>query len=542
MKSISQETWGHLSVLLKLTDWWQRVIPDWKGKIEALEAIAASGEAAAIPEFAFLLTYGRGPVWHAAAQAADSLMENLSPMDLAQLDQDMRAFGPCDRRQGNLWQKLRPSDLQPFIQSEHATTLLALASCHNNGHVREAAVQELMLQRNGRELPFLLIRLNDWVPQVRDAAAKAVRARIESAYAIHFISNLSLVFRLRTGVRVDRVFTDDILGLLKRAECKAALQAGMASKDKSVRRASFQLAAEAEPSSRSAIVRAILHDPDPVTRSWAVRHFLPDVTPEDLADIIEPMLSDRYMPVRRAALFAAASKRPDLAAKPLRRALLDSHVSMRETARWFLSTTGVPDARAFYIEAVECGADVHRYAAICGLGENGKLEDVALLTAFLNSSLPKLRRAAVYATGKLDAEGNLTTLTEFLSDAKPGVSKEALKALLPRVRHLPLEELERLFTANAAFHVRRNALTLILHKEKWRKLPVLLSACADEDAEIAGLAADALRVWFATYNRSYVEPARVDYERIKSVLLAVESKLPFGAPDELRDCLKVYFK
>ena len=476
------------------------------------------------------------------AKEIHEIVSELPPLDLASLDQRVRGYGAYSYYHLNDWQNLRPSDVTRLAQSKFAVSLVGLASFHYSGYVRETAVGELAAQRTGKELPFLLIRLNDWVSQVRDTAAQAVRARIEPPYAVHFLANIRLVLRLRACGRVDKQFVDDVCSLLKRPECKEVLQAGMASKDKTIRRISFKLAAEADPSTRSSIIRAVMTDPDAVIRSWAVRHFLPDVTPDELPSVIEPMLSDRFMPVRRDALWAVATKRPDLAGEPLRRALLDSHISMRETARQFLSVAGIPDARQFYVEAIERGADAQRFAAICGLGESGKASDVPLLSAGLSSSQPRLRRAAVYAMGKLDADGCFTKLVEFLSDAKASVSREALKALLPKARQIPLDELEQLSAFNASFHVRRNALTLIQHADKWRKLPALLNACADEDAKIAGLATRAMHDWFGNYNRSYAEPTRVDFERIQSVLSKVESKMPQGMAKEIRDCLKIYFK
>lgn len=477
------------------------------------------------------------------AEEIHQIISELSPLDLATLDQRVReslmAYRYYDLHN---WQTLRPSDVGRLAQSKFATSLIGLASSHFSGYVREAAVVELASQRTGKELPFLLIRLNDWVSQVRDVAASAVRARIEPAYAVHFLANISLVLRLRICGRVEKKFVDDICDLLKRPECKDVLQAGTTSKDKAVRRISFHLAAEAEPSTRAAIIRAAMTDPDAVARSWAVRHFLPEVSPDELPGVIEPMLKDRFMPVRRDALWYAATKRPDIAREPLRAALLDNHISMRETARQFLSVADVTDARLFYAEAVERGTDKQRFAAICGFGETGSATDVKLVTPFLSSKLTKLRRAAVYAIGKLDADGNLETLIRFVSDEKPSVAREALKALLKKARQIPLEELERMLAGNSSFHVRRNALTLILHTDKWRKLPPLLNACGDKDAKISGLASRALRDWFFTYNRSFAEPTRTDFERIESTLAKVEPTLPHGAARELRDCLKAYFK
>jgi HEAT repeat protein len=470
------------------------------------------------------------------------IISELRPLDLAALDQRVRGWSAYGYYNLQNWQSLRPADVSRLAQSEFATSLVGLASFHSSGYVREAAVEKLALQRMGKELPFLLIRLNDWVMQVRDTAARAVRARIEPAYAVHFLANIALVLRLRACGRVDRQFVDEVRGLLKRPECKDLLQAAMASKDRAIRRISFQLAAEADPSARASIIRAVMTDPDAVARSWAVRHFLPEATPDDLPGVVEPMLKDRFIPVRRDALWHLAQKRPDLAAEPLRFALLDNHISMRETARQFLGIANVANPRAFYVEAVVHAEDKLRFAAICGLGETGSATDVNLIAPFLSSKLTKLRRAAVYAIGRLDVEGNLSTLTGLLRDEKPSVSREASKALLKKARQIPLRELEDMLASSASFHVRRNALTLLLHTDKWRKIPAVLNACADEDATISGLATRALRDWFITYNRSFAEPTRTDFERIQPVLAKVESKLPRGAAKELRDCLRIYFK
>lgn len=476
------------------------------------------------------------------AQEIHKIISELPPLDLAVLDQRVRGWSSYSYYSLHNWQNFRPSDVSRLAQSRFATSLLGLVSFHYSGYVREAAVRELATQHTGEELPFLLIRLNDWVSEVRAAAEGAIRERIAPEYAVHLLANIGLVLRLRACGRVDKHFVDDVCSLLKRPECKGILQAGMTSNERTIRRISFQLAAEADPSTRTAIIRAVLTDPDAVARSWAVRHFLLDVTSEELPTIVEPLLNDRFMPVRRDALWAVATKRPDLAARPLRRALLDSHVSMRETARQFLTVAGIADVRAFYLEAIERGVDKQRFAAICGLGEVGAASDVALLSAYWDSPVTNLRRAVVFAVGRLDAEGNLKKLVGALSDTKPSVSREALKALLTKARQIPLEQLEQLVADGASFHVRRNALTIILRISKWHKLPALLNACADQDAKLAGLAARALRDWFFTYNRSFAEPTRNDFAKIESVLAKVELKLPHGAAKELRDCLKTYFK
>ena len=477
------------------------------------------------------------------AEEIHQIISELSPLDLAALDQRVRESW-TSYRYYNLqnWQNLRSSDIGRLAQSNLATSLVGLASFHSSGYVREAAVLELASQRTGKEMPFLLIRLNDWVSQVRDAAASAVQARIEPSYGVHFLANISLVFRLRACGRVEKKFVDDICGLLKRAECKDVLQAGTTSKDKAIRRISFQMAAEAEPSTRAAIIRAAMTDPDAVARSWAARHLLPDVSPEELPRVIEPMLRDRFMPVRRDALWYAATKRPDIAKQPLRIALLDGHASMREVARQFLTVAGIENVREFYSDALKRGDPKTMSASIRGIGETGSADDVSLIVAFLSSPTTKIRRAATYAVGRLDVEGQMGRLIGLLSDTMPSVSREALKALLSKACFVSMIELEELFASGEKFHTRRNALTLILHGEKWKKLPALMKACTDKDERISEQTRKALKDWSRNYNSSYVEPTREDFERISSTLGKAEPSLPRGFAAELRASLRIFFK
>lgn len=71
-----------------------------------------------------------------------------------------------------------------------ATGVLGGLSFHPNGYVREAAVKRLASVSDSSEVRFLLLRLNDWVPEVREAAPGRSRAAPERLrdhlYAIFF--------------------------------------------------------------------------------------------------------------------------------------------------------------------------------------------------------------------------------------------------------------------------------------------------------------------------------------------------------------------
>lgn len=476
------------------------------------------------------------------AEEIHQIVTELSSSDLVSLDQRARAWSEYGYYTLQNWRSLQPSDVGRLAQSKYASSLLGLASFHHGGYVREAAVEELTRLETGKELPFLLIRLNDWVSQVREKAAAAISARLKPDYAEYFLANIGLVSRLYQCGRGSHQLADDICRWLRRPEWKDLLLAGMTSKDRTVRRMSFRLAAEMDPVTRMTIFRTALASSDAMTRAWAARRFLAEITTDELSRIMETLLKDGFMPVRRDALWAVATRLPNQAGEALREALLNSHTSMRETARQFLPLAKVPDLRALYLEAVRQVPERERYAAICGLGESGQPPDAKLLRTYLDSPLPKLRRAAVNAIGKLDDGENLEKLVVALTDPVPSVSREALKVLRRKVNQIPFEKLEQMLAVGNGFHVRRNAFALILLAGKWRKLPALLNACTEDDARLSALALKAVQDWLFNYNRSFAEPTQEDCRKIYSSLEKAEAKLPNGVAKEVRNCLKIYFK
>src|SRR5579872_1118675 len=76
------------------------------------------------------------------------------------------------------------------------SSMLGYASFHRNGYVRHEAIRLLAQIEDGSELPFLLIRQNDWVQPIAGEARTAVESRLTEAYLPNFVKNFALVVRL----------------------------------------------------------------------------------------------------------------------------------------------------------------------------------------------------------------------------------------------------------------------------------------------------------------------------------------------------------
>jgi len=138
-----------------------------------------------------------------------------------------------------------------------------MASFHHSGYVREEAAKRLNRITTGIEIPFLLIRLDDWVSSVRDAAQKAINSRLDPAYCRSFITNLALIARLEATAKVhSEPIIKGIKELLLSPECQSGLSEALGSSDRFIRRASFRLAINSKGRNLSEVLRQALNDSD----------------------------------------------------------------------------------------------------------------------------------------------------------------------------------------------------------------------------------------------------------------------------------------
>src|SRR5258708_16921818 len=150
---------------------------------ESIGKMGEGGEAAAIPDLLPILIIGDRRSILASAKAIHHLLQMLKPTDFVRFDEFVRQGYPDWRVRREPWYLIKPKDVGHLASMEETSVwLLGIASCHTNGHVREAAVRELGKTETRTEHPFLLTRANDWVPEIRSSARNFLLNRIRSDY------------------------------------------------------------------------------------------------------------------------------------------------------------------------------------------------------------------------------------------------------------------------------------------------------------------------------------------------------------------------
>jgi len=395
---------------------------------------------------------------------------------------------------------------------------LARSAFDWSGYTREEAVRELERIVDGRELPFLIWRAGDWVPQVRVPATAAVLSRLTmSGYLPHFVNALPVLARLDVLSRVDMSNLTSAVRYHLLAEAgRLALISGLDSDDMDIRREVCRVldkAAEVEPSA----VEVASRNADSVVRRFVIRWEtkLRRVDPGMAMSIRRRMLTDSAPQIRSAALRAMNDAEPEQAADHLKSALDDPSATVRMTARHHLR--GSVDFADYYREMVDGVRPP--IGAIAGLGETGNAGDFDRVARHLGGS-SRQGRAVLKAMAYLDPGRVRVMCFEALIDPRTAVARAALGLLGFRIHEADvIAELWSRGPVNA-----RVLGLATLRLTPWRALEVLLVALDTYPSRVT----EVLRQWRSSTNQLYAPtpPSTEVRERLQGLIDAVKTPVP----------------
>jgi HEAT repeat protein len=437
---------------------------------------------------------------------------------------------------------MKPKDVGHLASmGEMSVSLLGIASCHTNGYVREAAVRELGKTETGAELPFLLIRANDWVREIRCSARDFLLKRIRPDYIHRLMDWLSLALRLSKVGRDDHsAILEAVRRLLASSEAREALHKGFGSRDQFVRRFCFQLALNSNETDLLKVLQRAFVERDAQVRKEAV-HKLREILPGGGSkELLIRARNDGFMAVRREALQIFSEKYADEADQEFQSALLDTNIAVREVAQYYFQKKGGVDLRAYYSSRLETSNSRQICAVIAGVGETGVVKDSQLVEPFLHNQSLKVRVAALHAIAKLNPDAYLDKFVLALSDASSKVAREAVLALSKKPNSVGGQRLWEIYDRCRYPHGKRWALFLLARINKWDSIAFLIQSLTDQNDSCVELSQRYIVRWFARYNRSFATPTAEQLSRLRNVLSRCNLLLSSVSQRELDSLLKSF--
>jgi HEAT repeat protein len=516
---------------------WDRIVQPGQPE-EVIRLIADSGEPSVIPDLLPILIIGDRKSILASAKAIHHLLQKLKPDDFVRFDEFVRQGYADWRVRREPWYQMKPADVDHLASiGELSISLLGIASCHTNGYVREAAIRELGKTETGSELPFLLIRANDWVPEIRSFVRNLLLNRIRADYIHRLMPWLPLALRLSyTGRDNHSVILEAVRELFASPEANNALREGFESPDQFARRFCFHLALNS-----SEVDVAILHlafaNRDPQVRKEAVSKLHAILPVGGSRELLIRARNDGCMAVRREALHIFAEKYVDEADQEFQSALLDTSIAVREEAQFYFQKKGAVDLRVYYSCRLETSNNRQLYAAIAGVGEIGLAKDSQLVKRFLQDRSAKIRGAALHTIAKLNANAYLDEFALALGDESGKVAREAALALSKKPNSVGGQRLWEIFDSCRYPHGKRWALFLLARVNKWDSINFLIQSLIDQNDSCVDLSQKYIARWFARYNRSFATPTAEQLSRLRNTLSKSNLLLSSGMHRQLDSLL-----
>lgn len=402
-----------------------------------------------------------------------------------------------------------------FSKEEGLDELLIMSE-HWDGYKREDAVRRLGTLGNPIAIPKLLVRVNDWVFQVRQAARESLEKLLIDENAEAFILSLPDLYHLQDcGRDGHQTLISNVTDYLLKPNNVKYIKNAIKNYDPYVARIAVKLLFENALVDKQELVSECLSHSDLVVRSMA-SNLLRDFSGEILDSFLKKSIKDPFMPIRREAFQLYLKVNPELGLEIANMFIFDRHISIREIAIKQLLKNNY-DVEKILINALK--SDVQTAlkirCAITGLTDIGSKRSIPIISDFFTNTLPSIRKASLHALARLIGDESKSYLLIGLQDKSPSVAKESSRILNKlRIKLSSKELLDIVMTTNYN-HTLLVCISSAKKINKWDRLIFLFSLMglfAQKNSTEAEVLAKELSKWDNDFNRSSSQPSNEQIE------------------------------
>ncbi len=535
----------------KLNDWWRDQLPVYQ------KALSES-DLSVIADLYSVFGHSRGARSEARhkKKAATMLCACLNDLESRELMGVLDRLSYSTRMEWFVdWREQQPEDfLTPDMTPAERFWVLALATAHPCGFLREKAFYALVHEHDPRIAGVALLGLRDHVGQVRRAAESLLFAKLKTAAPAELCGAIPYAIPVPRSEYANPWAQDEASGFaayiraLGGAECRAELEKALTDGDIRVRQFCLRALGFSEEN-RALLLERLSREADPNLRREIFSRLTDrgsDSTAEaDIPAAVTAMLRDRFPRNRYEGLLWLCLHAPEHAPDAVMDALTAPHAAVRAVAQeWAEKLDADFSAEDYYRERLTAPTvrDASLPALIYGISEAGTAVDLGLITPYLTHTRASVVSAAMTALVRLtpseDMESVASTLTEALLDPRAGVVKTASLLLFKlgcpdgvRVTEIMIEASSEL--------ARVRCLSVLSRAGKWRRLIGILTALELGGDHLTRKAHAMLERWLTTCNYSFAKPTAAEAAEVGRLLERCEKdgRIRGEIAERMRFCL-----
>ena len=377
------------------------------------------------------------------ASILHKILLQMSAKNISAMDEMLRNgnFFPTVSFNESIINKVKSLQLKEPI----ANSIFALLSFHNSGYIREIAVNQLSFDYPHITVPVLLIRANDWVTKIKNAAINKLIHFISFDTFFEFLPHIELLKQLEQKQRYDH---SEFISLIQNEliqKCYDELLQMILDADIDKSRIALKIAANNHAKLHQLIKVSSL-SADLIIRLETLNIAKNQLPTGDLYDLLCFCLKDKSPVIRKKCIYILLDKFPHQMDSILRDILFDKSFALRELAKFYLNKSGI-ESITIYRNALinqERPLDL----TIIGLAETGNKNDFKLIETYLNDTDAKIKAACVYAVFKLKPDNKQHIILSQLPTAEPKMIKTMYAGLVKYFDEYDIDEIAMAFCQN----------------------------------------------------------------------------------------------
>lgn len=364
-----------------------------------------------------------------------------------------------------------------YLSDGQYGAVMKLGTFVENGYYRQSCMEAL--QDFDGVLPFLILRLNDWVVQVREAAYRIAEQRVRTCGVLELFGSLPMLEKVRASRRRNG---EHILLLDTR------MRERMQSVFGDMTERELEKIPDYDIQTKNAVYRFLYRNK--VLETGQMRHLLMrektgygktllllGIFAQDGydRDSIREFLSDKSAVVRYHALLYRYEK--EHAAWPeLKGMLLDKSCRIRTYAGYILEKHAEFKVLDYYLENL---SERVTKEILLGIAEYGTRKEEAVILPFLESEDEQITKTALTAYGKLAQEKGDAVYWRFVDDCRQVVARQAYRCITKYSVCYGASSVYEAFLHNQDAASGEYFLRILLRESSWERLPYLLTLYGD---------------------------------------------------------------
>ncbi len=431
-----------------------------------------------------------------AASLLNKILSTSSVDDIYKIDKLMREKTSME---WNIdWDLINlESLLTKQMTNSEKRAIYAFASFNPNGYIREKAI--LALAKYEDTTPFILLRCNDWVNQIRQLAFNLLPKMLNKASNEEITFTISFMEKLHRSVRCEY---NSILQIMVSSinSNNELIKQGLHSNDVRVRKFCINKLNGLDIINDNYLMKYIYNEKDCLLRKSIFRQLINSKGKIiDFRVLCNLFLEDKFPTNRSLALQYLYDNDTENVCDIAINKLMDKNTHVRALARSIVVSKNIDiDICQTYLNNLSLKPEISIYS----LGEIGSKENCSLIETYLKDKSISIVRAAMISLMRLDSEKYVLYITDMLSTNQRGIVKTAT-ILLKKNKCYNTEKIFEIQNSSTDENIKVKCASLLFLSSKWKSLIYVLKLIGSGYEELEFLCQMQINKWIFNYNRSY---------------------------------------